>query len=118
MKFFKARPLQAPSCRNNLRRAGFVCVAAVIAYFLIGGATTITTILHPLGCFIGIRGRGGWGRGLHSRRWRSIGVGGILFTCLLFFVRVTDDDDAAITRQPKKTTVEVTEVPLGKILIP
>jgi hypothetical protein len=66
---------------------------------------------------IGVIGGGGWGRGLHIRRWHSFGVGGILLAHLFFFIRVAEDDDLVIARWPKDTTVEVTEESPGELLI-
>jgi hypothetical protein len=74
--------------------------------------------LHPIGHNIGVDGGGGWSWGLHSRRWRDTSVGGILLTHLLFIIRVTEDDDVAVARRPKKTAVDVTEELLGELLIP
>jgi hypothetical protein len=56
-------------------------------------------------------------RGLHSRRWSSFGVGGMLLVHLLFFVRVTEDDDFAVARRPEDLTVEVAKKSPGELLI-
>jgi hypothetical protein len=37
---------------------------------------------------------------------------------LFFFIRVTEDDDLAITERAKDVTVEVTEESFGELLIP
>jgi hypothetical protein len=81
------------------------------------GAIVITITLHPLGCFIGVSDRGGWGRGLHSRRWLNFGIGGVLLTHLHFFIGVTEYDDLAVVGWPKNTMVEVAKEPPGEILI-
>jgi hypothetical protein len=92
--------------------------AEEFALHLTGGETVITIIWHPLGGVIDVDGGGGWSQRLQSRRWRSISVDGVVLTCLLFFNRVVDDDDVAITGWPKKTVIEVTEESHGEILIP
>jgi hypothetical protein len=58
------------------------------------------------------------GQGVHSRRWRGFGVGGVLLMHLLFFIGVTEDDDVVITEWPKRTTVEIAEQLLGNFLVP
>jgi hypothetical protein len=103
---------------GNLRLTVFIPAVTTITFRPIVGATAITIILYPIGCNIVVDGRDNWGRGLHSGRWRNIGVGGILLTHLLFFfIRATKDDDVSIIGWPKKTVVEVTEELLGKLLI-
>jgi hypothetical protein len=62
---------------------------------------------------------GSWGQGVHSKRWRGIGVGAVILAHLHFFlVGVIEDDDIAITRRPKKSMVEVTKELSGNLLIP
>jgi hypothetical protein len=70
--------------------------------------------LHPIECIIG---RDSWGRGVHSRRWSNFGVTGDLLACLFFFIGVTEDDDVAITRRPKKLMIEFPEESSGELLI-
>jgi hypothetical protein len=78
--------------------------------------STITIIvLRPFGH---IRGIGRWGRGVHSRRWSSFGVGGDLLTHLLFFIGVAEDDDVVIAGQPKEPTVEFAEESSDGLFIP
>jgi hypothetical protein len=80
----------------------------------IRGVTVITIIRHPVGCIIGVSDKDSWGRRVCSRRWRNFGVGGVL----LFFIGVVEDDDIAVVRRPKKTTVKVIEELPGELLIP
>jgi hypothetical protein len=80
--------------------------------------TVITIIRHPVGCIIGIGDKDSWGRRVCSRRWRNFGVGGVLLAHLLFFIGVVEDDDIAVVRRPKKTTVKVIEELPGELLIP
>jgi hypothetical protein len=97
-----------PPWRDSLRQTGLVSTAAVITSFPIKGKTITIIILHPLGIFIGISGRGGWGRGPHNRRWCSFGVSSIPLVHLFLFVRVIeDDDDVAVIGRAEDVTVEV-----------
>jgi hypothetical protein len=109
LKFsLKQASLHVPPWRGSLRQVGFISAAAATTYRPINGITLISGI-----------DRGGWGRGPHNRRWHSFGVGGILLVQLLFFfIRVTEDDDLAITERDKDVTVEVTEESFGELLIP
>jgi hypothetical protein len=85
----------------------------------IGLISTITIIvLHSFRCIIGVGGGDGWGWGVHSRRWLSFGIGGVILMHLLFLIRVTEDDDVAVTGWPNKPTFEVTEELFGELLIP
>jgi hypothetical protein len=110
--------LQAPSWWGSLRQANFVSVAAAITLCPIRGLTVITIILHPLGCIINVDGEGGWGWGLYNKRWRGFGVGGVFLAHLLFFIKVVEDDDFAITGWPKELMIEVIEESFGKLIIP
>jgi hypothetical protein len=68
---------------------------------------------------IGVGGRGGWGRGLHNRRWRSFSGDDVLLVHLLFFfVGVAEDDDLAVIERLKEPVVEVAEESPGKLCIP
>jgi hypothetical protein len=81
--------------------------------------STITIIvLDPFRCIIDIGSRDGWGQGVNNRWWSGFGISGVLLAHLLFFNRVVEDDDIAITERPKKPTVEVIEELLSKHLIP
>jgi hypothetical protein len=84
---------------------------------LVGGLTVITIILHPIGCIIGVGGRDGWGLGVHSRRWSSFDIGGDFLAHLLFFIRVSKDDDITVAGWSKEPTIEVTKESLGELLI-
>jgi hypothetical protein len=72
--------------------------------------------LHPIGCFIGIGGGGN--RGVYSRRWSSLGVDGGVLVRLIFVIRITEDDDFAITGRPENVAVEVAEELPGELLVP
>jgi hypothetical protein len=101
--------LQVPPWRNSLRQAVFVSTAAATVWRPIKSITLVGAIDVISG--------GGWGRGACSRRWRYFSVGGLLLAHLLFFIRVTEDDDLVIARRPKDITVEVAKKPSGEILI-
>jgi hypothetical protein len=75
-------------------------------------------MLHPIERIIGSGDRDDLGQGVHSRRWSSFGVGGNLLVHLLFFIRVTEDDDISIAGWPKDPTAEVTKESSGELLIP
>jgi hypothetical protein len=98
-----------PSWRSSPRQTGFILAAATTTYHPIRGA--------PLIGIIGVAIGGGWGRGLHSRRWQSFSVSGDLLVHLFFFIRVVEDDDFAIARWPKDTAVEVIEESPIELLI-
>jgi hypothetical protein len=57
------------------------------------------------------------GRRVHNRRWSSFSIGGDLLACLLFFIRVTEDEDVSVTERPKKITVEFREESSGELRI-
>jgi hypothetical protein len=73
--------------------------------------------LHPIGRIIGVIGGDGWGQGVYSRRWSSFDIGGDLLALLLFFIRVTENNDVAISRRPKKLMVEFGEESSGEHFI-
>jgi hypothetical protein len=74
--------------------------------------------LHPIGCFVGIGCGGGGIRGVYSRRWSSLDVGGGVLVRLIFVVRITEDNDFAIVGRPENVAVEVTEELPGELLVP
>jgi hypothetical protein len=51
----------------------------------------------------------GGGRGGPKRKWHCIGIGAVILAHLTLFLIVTEDDNVAVTRQTKKTVVEVAE---------
>jgi hypothetical protein len=106
----KQTSLQAPPWCCSLRQASFVSTAAATTYHSIRGATLI--------CVIGVIDGGSWGRRLHSRRWRSFGIGGTLLAHLFFFIGVDEDDDFVVTGRPKDTAVDVTKKSSSELLIP
>jgi hypothetical protein len=106
----KHASLQAPHWHGRLRQVGFVSTAVATTYRPIRRAVLIGVI--------GVIGRGGWGRGLHSGRWSSFSVGGILLTHHLFFIEVTEDDDLAVVRRPEDTAAEIAKKSHRELLIP
>jgi hypothetical protein len=98
--------LQAPPWCDSLRQVGFISAAAATTYRPIRGATLISII-----------GGGGWDQRLHSRRWRSLNVDGILLMHLFFFIEIDEDDDFAIIRWPKNSAVKVVKEYPGELLI-
>jgi hypothetical protein len=81
--------------------------------------STITMIiLFSFGRIINTSGEDSWGQGVHNRRRSSFDVDNVLLTHLLFFIRVIEDDDVAITERPKKPTGEVVEEFPSEFLIP
>jgi hypothetical protein len=58
-----------------------------------------TIIFHLIGCIIIGGVGGGWSRGVPKRR-RDFGVGVVILPHVLFFLRVTEDDNVVITRRP------------------
>jgi hypothetical protein len=107
-----------PFWRDSLRLTDLISTITAITLHPIRGVAAITIIWHPVWCTIGVGSGDGWGRGVHSRRWRDFNVGSILCTHLLFFIRVTEDDDIAVVGWPEKPMVEVTEELLEELLIP
>jgi hypothetical protein len=73
--------------------------------------------LAPPWVLIGVGDRGSWSRVPHRRRRHCIDVGIVLLTHLLFYIRVTEDDNLADAGLPEKTAVEVGEEPPSKFLI-
>jgi hypothetical protein len=105
----KHATLQAPPWHCSLRQADFVSTAASTTYCPIRGVTLIGVIDVVNGC--------GWGQRLHSRRWHSFGVGGILLAHLFFFIRIAEDDEFIIAGRPKNIAVEVTKESPSELLI-
>jgi hypothetical protein len=73
--------------------------------------------LYPIKHIISVINEDDWGRGVHNKRWSSFGVNDDLLVRLLFFIRVIEDDDVTVTRQPKKLTVKFTEEPSDELFI-
>jgi hypothetical protein len=109
---------QVPPWHGSLRRTGFISAIVATISFLIRGLIINIIILHTLECFFSVGGGGSWGRNPYSRRWCTIGVGGDLLTHILFFIRVTEDDELVIARCPQNVAVEVAEELPGELHIP
>jgi hypothetical protein len=90
LKFFSASSYRHPFWCGSLRTTCLI-------------STITTIILHPIGSIIGVIGRDGWGRGVHSRRWSKFGVDGDLLACLPFFIRVTKDDTFPLLGGPRSS---------------